>query len=282
VGRTLYLGEHRGMKVTRDGPSLWIRIPGQAGHRVPVRLIERVVIVGRVEIDSSVLTLFAKHDIPVFLFNNRGEEMAVAVSLEHKRPKYFHRQRIFLASGENKERYMNLLRSWRRRLQLYVIKRISKKRLVERFAVQGLKEHEYKGLVNSVARRYGNRFNCVHRVVKGLFKEMVISRIQKAGLDPDLGVLYKGRRFGLVLDLCYVLEPEQDLQTFMMMKSIYLNRFVNHQGVTSEGMRDIVLRFENRLAFSTIITDRIIRNIIEAMYELETEGCITIIERKLL
>lgn len=278
MGRTLYLSEHKGLRIQRDGPSLWIEMPGKAGRRVPVALIERVVVIGKVNLDSLIITLFAEYEIPVTFFNRRGEEMAVTIAYNHRFAEHYHRQKIFFLSEHNTERFMNILRSWRRRLQLDVIRRLSR-RLAEEYEEKGLRERDYQKFVRFATLLYGKEYHYVQNIVSGLFREMIIPRLQKAGLDPHLGVLHRRRNFGLALDICHMLGAEEDMQSIQFFKKSKGRTLVTGTGVTSEGMRDIVIRFENRLKTMVNITERIIDDIFEAMRELETEANIRIPDR---
>ncbi len=275
MGRTLYLSECKGMKIQRDGPSLWVEMPGRAGRRVPITLIERVVIIGKVNLDSLIITLFAEHEIPVTFFNRRGEEMAVLYSYNHRYAEHYHRQKIFFLSEYNIERFMNIIRAWRRKLQLNAIGRISKRLKIE-YSLKGLRESDYKKIIKFATLLYGKEYEFVHNIVSGLFREMIISRLTRAGLDPHLGVLHRRRNFGLALDICHMLGPEEDIQSIQFFKASKGKQYVTPLGVTSDGMKDIVLRFENRLKTIISITEQIIDDIFEAMRELEAKANIKI------
>lgn len=201
--------------------------------------------------------------------------MALTVSLGPKRLRYSHRQRIFLTSKENLERYMNIVRSWRRRMQLHLLKKLLKEPdKLEWYRVHGLKKEEYRKLLKPYMDRYSWRYHLILGIVHGLFLEMVIARLKTSGLEPDMGILHHRQRMGLALDICYILEPEQHLQTIQALRSRNLQSLFGKDGISPEGLRNIVQRFENKLPRLKVLTDAVIRNIIEAIEELEREGCI--------
>ncbi len=273
--KTLYLAEGRPLKITRDGPSLWIEASGQAGKRVPLRMIERVVVVGKVSLDSSIITLLASYDIPVFFFNKSGKEIALTLSPGQGRLRYSHRQRIFLASKENLDRYINIMRSWRRRLQLHLLKKLLKDPDKLRwYRLHGIKEQEYAELLKPFIERHGPRYRVVKEIVHCLFLELLITKLRSAGLEPDIGIIHYRQRMGLALDLCYIMEPEQHLLTIQTLRTRQIHQLIDPKGVTHEGMKNIIQRFENKLQYLLPVINGIIENIIEAIEELETKGCI--------
>jgi len=127
MGRTLYLNENRGLRVRRDGPSIWIHWVERSGQRVPVRLISRVVIIGNVKLEAGAITLFTKNDIPVIFMSCSGEEEAVAIPYNHRLAKHYGEQKILFDAPENEKRYENWVETKRMVIQVNMLKRLQKK-----------------------------------------------------------------------------------------------------------------------------------------------------------
>lgn len=269
MGRTLYLTEKKGLKIFRDGPSLYIAEDGKSGRRVPVRLIDRVVIIGSVDINSLVITLFTENNIPVTFLNRRGEEMAVALSYNHNVSQHYHRQQIFLNSTENIERFNNIIKSWRHRIQMDVIKRLSK-RLAINLNRTGFTERDYQKIIYAYKTLHRHLYHRINNIVSGLFRELITSRVSKVGLDPHIGVLHRRHNFGFVLDICHMLGPEEDMQTIQFLKNKNITDLIRQEDINPDGIKDIVVRFENRRDWIIDTIERIFDDIFEAMRELET------------
>ncbi|RME64149.1 MAG: hypothetical protein D6778_08465, partial [Nitrospirae bacterium] len=122
--KSLYIAPRKGLRIKRDGPSVWITAEGEAGRRVPVKLIERVVVVGDVSVPCSVVTLFTSEGVPVLFFNPREKESAICLSTRPSTLNHAPRQSIFTASEYNLQRFNNLIRSWRSRIIREFLRRL--------------------------------------------------------------------------------------------------------------------------------------------------------------
>lgn len=269
--RTLYLNENKGMKVLRDGPSVWVKEEGKAGSRVPARLIGRVVIIGNVKIESGVITLFTDRDIPVTFINYSGDSVAVALPYNDKLPRHYEEQKIFLKKEENTLRFRNWIESRRRDIQLNVIKRLSK-RIHYKFTKFGFREKDYHGVINQFRKCSLEQWQVVTGIISNLFREMIIGSLLRADLDPHMGVFHRRHNFSLALDICYILEAEIDIQSLQFIKrsseNIYFIKENKNCCVSKEGMKDIIHRFENRKNQLINITEQLIDDIFEMMREL--------------
>jgi len=110
--RTLYLIENGKSftTVSRDGPSVWIKTCQDSGRRVPVRFIDKVVIIGNVRIDVYSLILFTENQIPVLFMNNRSEEKAFILPYNHRLNNHYKSQRAMAQSMDSVKRYKNGLK----------------------------------------------------------------------------------------------------------------------------------------------------------------------------
>ena len=126
MDKTLYILEKRGLEVLRDGPSIWIMENGKAGRRIPARLVSHVVIIGNVKMDAGTITLFTDNNVPVtFMSKNRGE-IAVTIPHNHHLNSHSEEQKHLLARDGNIQRYNQWLQAERRRMQLKVVKKLSR------------------------------------------------------------------------------------------------------------------------------------------------------------
>ncbi len=271
MDRTLYLNENKGLKVYRDGPSVWIKEEGKAGSRVPARFIGRVVIIGNVKIESGIITLFTDRDIPVSFINYSGESVAVALPYNDRLPRHYEEQKIFLKNEKNTLRFKNWAESRRKEIQLNVIKRLSKK-IFYKFTKFGFREKDYLNIINQFRKCNLEQWQLVTGIISYLFREMVIGCLIRAELDPHTGILHRRHNFSLALDLCYIFEAEIDIQSIQFIKQASENNYFIKENknwlVSKEGMKDIIHRFENRKNQIINITEQLIDDIFEMMREL--------------
>ncbi len=270
MDRTLYLNENKGLRVSRDGPSLLIKADGGAAQRVPIRLVGRVVIIGNVKLEAGAITLFTEHHIPVVFINRSGEESAVAIPYNHRLPKHYEEQRVFLSSEKNISRYKNFANVKRMNIQMQVLNRMfnnNKLRLPHEIG-----EGNYEILINNFKPKDREKWHIVSEVVNNLLRSIIISSLLKADLDPHIGVIHRRHNFGLALDICYIMGAESDIQCIQFFRSANSNLcFGQKEGrleITEHGMKDLIHRFENRLKALQNMIEGIIDELFELMREL--------------
>jgi len=274
MDRTLYLNENKGLRVFRDGPSIWIKEEGKAGRRIPARLIGRVIIIGNLRFEAGVITLFTDNDIPVTFINHRGDAVAVAMPYNHHLPRHYEEQRVFLETEENTDRFKRWVYAKRRETQIRVVNLFSKG-VARSFADKGFREKNYQKFIEEfkpTGAAKDEYWRIASGTVSNLFREMLIGCIVKADLDHHLGVIYRRHNFGFALDLCRILEAEIDLQCIQFLKGAKEREFLVKGSagwaVSKEGMKDIIHRFENRRKQLQEIVERLIDDIFELMREL--------------
>lgn len=208
MDRTLFLNERSGLRVSRDGPSLWIEQPGSAGRRVPVRLIRRVLIAGNVALDAETLTAFAERGVPITLVSRDGEPLAMVVGYA---PGLFARRGLQAGALENprvRERVSAWLRAWERGRQLVLATRIDPV-TAARWRRDGVRPPDYEVWVQRQGRLRGaalRRRGLFHAAVSTL----ALDHIAEAGWDPHLGVAHRGEPLGFVRDCTDAIQADAD------------------------------------------------------------------------
>ena len=262
MDRTLYLNEKKGLVVTRDGPSLWIREKDKAGMRIPARLVNMVFIVGNIKIDAGAITLFTENNTPVTLMNKQGEAVGVVMPYNHHFPDHYDEQKRFAERDENPEAFRQWVASMRRETQLAVMKKLDWD-TAQSFLSKGFKEHNYAEIIDLRRQSKEGEWKTVHDAARNLLMELVIREIMTANLDPHMGIIKKNCNFGFALDLCSAIEPEADLLTFQFFTSCRWHDFISSAGkrrtLTKEGWKNVVHRFENRKMLIAGRLDSIIR-----------------------
>jgi len=261
MDKTLYISEKKGLEVLRDGPSIWITEDGRAGRRIPARLVSHVVIIGNVRMDAGTITLFTDNNVPVTFMNRKGSEIAVTIPHNHHLNSHSEEQKHLLARDENIQRYNQWLLAERRRMQLKVVKKLSKQ-VASVFISKGFREQDYKDFITRFVSVGEKRWRIVKEIVKNMLNEMVMKSILAADLDPHIGIFHRRDNFGFALDILHAMEPEADLQTVQFFKSDknieLLTMTSTGLKLSREGMRDVVLRFENKKRLTTGLIDTVI------------------------
>lgn len=284
MGRTLYLNENdNDLMLRRDGPSLWVKAKEKAGQRIPVRVISRVVIIGNVKLDSDAITLFAENDVPVVFMNHRADEVAVAMPYNHRLPKHYDKQKVFLENDNNTARYENWASTRRMLIQANVVKRLYPE--IAHMVRRGIGEGNYQELIRQKKPSNEEQWSVAAGIVNNLFRGLIIEHVLKADIDPHLGVLHRRHNFGFVLDICYILGAESDMQCIQFFRPVcpagrsdnkgreagstcsFMEKRQNRYRVTGAGFRDIIHRFENRRA----ALHNMVENTIDELFELIRE-----------
>jgi CRISPR/Cas system-associated endonuclease Cas1 len=208
MDRTLFLNERAGMRVRRDGPSLWIERPGSAGSRVPVRLVRRVLISGNVALDAESLTTFAQRGVPITLVSRAGEPLAMVVSCAAG---LFARRGLQAGALEHprvRERLSAWLRAWERGRQLALVTRFDPATALQ-WRRQGVRPVDYESWIHRQGRLRGAslRRRSVFHAAAGT---VALDRIADAGWDPHLGVAHRGEPLGFVKDCTTAIRADAD------------------------------------------------------------------------
>jgi len=206
--KSLYLTAHSTLQVKRDGPSLWIEQKGQAGSRVPARLIRRVLIKGNVALDAGSLTLFAERGIPVTFLSPEGRPVGTLLGVADGDAQRQARQAAMLADQELRARVIAWLTAWQRGRELLMISRMNSE-YGKRWRRQGYRRIELEGLIRqtcplSMSRRHGRQF------LTGALFELTLSLLTAQGWDPHLGVRHDQQPFGFNKDLVEALHADVD------------------------------------------------------------------------
>ncbi|MCX8028365.1 MAG: CRISPR-associated endonuclease Cas1 [Thermodesulfovibrionales bacterium] len=272
MNKTLYINESSKAIVRCDGPSLWIRYPNKSGQRIPVTEIGKVVIIGNVRLDAESITLFTERNIPVVFMTQNGKKYSVAVPFNHHIPKHHKEQRIFYTSFNNVYRYYNWAKTKKSVIQFYMLKRLFKK--ISKKAPTDIGEGNYQIIIKDFLPPNAKKIGAVKEVIKNLFMTLITNCLLNVDLDPHLGVINRWHNYGFVLDICYILDAEIDMQTIQFFNSKIDNSLLlskNNYGdyfLTDEGMREVVIRFENRQDAITDMINSIIDDIFALMREL--------------
>ncbi|GAB4390166.1 MAG: CRISPR-associated endonuclease Cas1 [Thermodesulfovibrionales bacterium] len=259
------------MRVSRDGPSVWIEQQGCAGRRVPAQAVGRVVVIGRVRLDSDVVTLFTARDVPVVFVDRAGGEHAVALPSNHKLPAHYRRQARMAASKDAVAAFKRWAGEKRHVVEVGVLRRLFpqlKKQL--RF---GVGEGNYAYMIASALPEDKGLVVPVASVVGSLFAALVTERVVGAGLDCNTGVIHRRRNFGFVADLAHVLKAEADLQCVEFFRNAggraLLRKEGQAWGITRAGMKDIAGRFERRRKRVADTVDGMIDEVLTLMREVK-------------
>lgn len=270
--KTLYLNENTTLSVIRDGPSIVVKEEGKSGRRVPARIIQRVVIIGNIKLETSLITLFTQNNVPVTFFDKKGNQVAVTLPYKQHLPGHYKVQRIFFESDYNNKRFMTFLRAYRQRVQIDVLKRLLKGRMPDSYVSVGLKEEDYQQVMDNIISPYRERFQHIRNAVSAVFTEMVTSKLIASDLDPHMGVMHRRRDFGLALDICHMLGPEMDIQSVQYFRGKKGPGHRTNKEASSEDIKATVVRFENRKEALVFMTEHIIDGIFELIRELRISG----------
>ncbi|RMH10088.1 MAG: hypothetical protein D6704_00045 [Nitrospirae bacterium] len=206
--KTLYLSEHPRLRIRRDGPSIWVEHAGQAGRRVPARLVRRVLIRGNVALDAGSLMLFADRGVPITLVRRDGTPSAVIVPFAVTSPRRAMRQRGILEDRRKREQFCAWLEAWERGRQIALVARLAP-HVVIRWKREGFRREDYDAVLEQhldqpVADSGERAF------VAGLLFEFVLSELAAEGWDPQIGIRQLAGPLGFAHDLTEALAPEVD------------------------------------------------------------------------
>jgi CRISPR/Cas system-associated endonuclease Cas1 len=265
--RILYLTEKKDTEVRRDGPSLWVKERTRAGYRIPARLLDMVVVIGNVRMDSGVVTIFSEQNIPVTFLNARGETIAIAMPYRDPSPDRREEQRRFFRIQGNMERFERWFYSRKRHVRLYVTARIEPAK-ARTFQDEGFRDADYLAFVRNHAAKKEKLWAAVKEQVLSLLRELLVEKLVRAGLDPHLGIFHRRCDFGFAMDFCDLVEAEADLQAIRFVNYPYIEGLFTEgrtrATLTKEGMKELIGRFEGR----KMSVGRHVDSTIDSLFEL--------------
>lgn len=261
--RGLYLNENRNMTIRRDGPSLWIKEKDKAGSRVPVRLIGQVVISGNVRLETDVITLLAENGIPLTFINRKSDSIATVMNVNETFSSIQGRIRKLLESENGAASVAQLINAVRHNLQMELLSDYFPQDAAWAETI-GIRDSDYERIIRSILTSLTEtrRVKIVSGMLDGLFHELVLKRVTELDLDPHTGFVQRHGNFAFVKDICRGMGPEKDrqaIQFFRGRKSEDLfEKNANGGQLTGEGMKNVVVRFENRKKKVLTLVDAIL------------------------
>ncbi len=250
--KSLYLVEKRNkITVHSDGPSFLITSRKKAPMRVPIRTIDKVVIIGNVRIDANSIILCAENKIPVLFIASDKTEKALLLPYNHKLPIHYKEQRLILQSKETMMRYKKWIYTKRSIMQIQILKELFK-----RFSFTcEIGEGNYQFIIKKFSQRhqildsdnseeFQSNWIMVKDIIENFLRAIITGRIIQSGLDIHLGIIHRRVNFGLLLDLSMIFEPEADFQTIKFFQSSKLG--IQNGELTEVGIKQIIDRFESR------------------------------------
>ncbi len=248
MGRTLYLTETDQFKAKADGPSILINWSNRSDQRIPLRLISRCIIVGNVQLESAVISLLASHNIPIIFTNASGYELAIALPYNHRLPRRWKEQRIFMETKKNRERFIRWAKLKRMNLQLNLLKKLFPKKSYQ--FNRDIGEGNYQELLSFFKPKEEIKWKIVKGFIENLFRTIIIEKLNQSGLNLDAGIIHRYNNFGLLLDFGYILEPlidEQAIQFFKHSRDVSLfDKKERIFSLNKEGLKEVIHRFENK------------------------------------
>lgn len=206
--RTLYLKETPGLRVSRDGPSLWIERRHTAGQRVPLRLIRRVLIAGNVRLDTESLTAFAERGVPITLLNRDGRPLAVVLGYATGSCGRRGHQAAALEDPRQRDRLCAWLRAWERGRRMVLAARLDPA-TAARWRQEGMRPADYEAWIVRQARLRGVSLRR-REWFRAALETVALEGIVEAGWDPHLGLLHRAQPLGFVRDCVMALGPDAD------------------------------------------------------------------------
>lgn len=231
------------MRLILDGPSIMVRVGQGVERRIPIRWLERVVVVGNMELESQLLSRLAAQGIPVLLVERESLKSAVVYKVNENGVQIKKRQHMVFRKAPLSEHVSNWMRSKRREMILKTIKKYSP-RLVNLFLQDGNIECKYQQLIKILKRNIPS-WDTVIGLIRSMMFELLLTIIKKTNFDPHCGAINRGIDFGFVLDLLWIMEPEVDYQAVRFFR-IPSRRNIKLLSKGNQEFREIVHRFENR------------------------------------
>lgn len=269
--RTLYLTEHENLRAFADGPSILINMEKKSLQRVPLRLINRVVIVGNFLIETGLLYLLADHNIPVLILDLTGKKKAMSLPLSHNYQLNFKFQKVFITSSRYRERFINWAKIKRMNLQIKLLQNLGPDRSRYKIFSREVGEGNYQLIIKRFMPRETEKWEAVKNFIKGLFESLITNLAINAGLDPNIGVIHKRSHLALVQDLVFIIESLIDEQAISYFRSPFNQHLLERDStgwkLKKDSLRNIIHRFENKRKEN----QEIIENVIDELFYLMKE-----------
>ncbi len=278
MDRTLYLTESSTeLTIRRDGPSIWITGARRAGQRVPARLIGRLVVIGNINVEAAIITLFAEHGVPMVFLGRDGTEWAVVLPCCADLPEHYAVQRMALVRPGRDQILHQWSQEWRQAVQRSMIKDLYP--WLSLSIRRSCSEQTYEELIEYLRPEDLGKWNAVRGFALNLSLSVVVERLIASGLDPRVGILHRGRECGLALDIAGMLEAVCDVISLGVLHSRVTNpagdkRFASHR-LTAANVEAIVAAFEGRRRAYTDLADAIISELIRKLGERRDEKLIS-------
>jgi len=261
IVRTLYLSEsERDIKIITDGPSLLIKDSERAERRIPLRLIGRVVIFRNIQINSDVLTMLARHNIPVIFISKWASNICISMPFQYTYPAHFTEIEIV---SRNQQKTMEFT-IWARQKRAFLRTQV----LMKIYPKTKISNANYREIITFLMPEDREKWLAVKNTLKAIFWSFITGGLIAKGLDPHSGIINKKCAFGLVRDYAYIMAAEIDYQALQFFKSDSLDILIHPEHrpclLTSKGIQNIINRFENK----QYIAKKIFEDISNKLYEL--------------
>lgn len=258
--RTLYLNDRDRIHLQLDGSSLLVTSPESAERRFPLRMVGRVVVFGNIMLDSDVLTSLAVNNIPVFFISRRVRSFSISLNAYHAMSWRSLNLYLITRNKEKVQEFMDWAKKKRKFIEYRVAKRLCKYRLVGNM--------DYQEVI-SFFTPDKDRWVTVKSTVLMLAWSLITEELLRRELNPHHGILHLKTSFGLVRDYAYIIRPEIDLQCLQFFRTDSLDSLIKSSSkyplLTSNGIHNIINRFENRQYMMKEITQDITNKIFELM-----------------
>lgn len=254
--RTLYLNENDNLNISLDGPSLWIEENGM-GRRVPLRLVNEVIISGNIKLETKAITFFAQRGAPVVFIDKKGTFHTIAVA-----PGAISRNVFELLAGKPGivEALENLLNAQRKKLQYFIAKDFFTMD-IRKIKERGFHEKEYQKSFREIVsfKINSERTFLIKGTLNGIMHGLISKKLLEARLNPHSGIIFKRENYGLVLDFNRVMEIETDRIILHFIKYKKAANLFNSKSVLSKAGRSrLVNLFEKRRKKNEALVDRLL------------------------
>ncbi|GAQ95557.1 CRISPR/Cas system-associated endonuclease Cas1 [Thermodesulfovibrio aggregans] len=239
--RTLYLIERgNGTSVRRDGPSLLIERRNCAPVRIPVNLVDKVVIYGNVELDSFSLTLFSAYRVPVLIIG-RHDGVSIVLPYNNDAKTNSKIQKLMLASPKIVNSYKDWVLKTRGENQRKILNKLFPNMSI---TIEG--EENYEKMIGRI-KPSDFLWSLIKEIMANLLIITILSRLLNAKLDPHLGILNQNCNYGLVFDIYFIHEPIAEYLAFQFFYADSFNiDFAKNPEINGEQLQRIIELFEKK------------------------------------